>query len=101
MPHTVPWIIAAVLAAALLAVDFREAKRVLRASLHTVEAAGNQLSACRRRAAQHPGDADSAAVLARCESIYSQAVANYNRTLRKPWIYLPGTLLGYQREEIK
>ncbi len=99
MPHTVAWIIAAVLAAALIVVDFREARRVLRTRLHTVETAGEQLSACRRRAAQHPGDADSAAVLARCESIYLQTVANYNHTLCKPWIYLPGTLLGYRREE--
>lgn len=99
MLHAVAWTVAAVLAAVLIAVDFWEARRVLRASLHTVETAGEQLSTCRRRAAQHPGDADSAAVLARCESIYLQAVANYNHTLCKPWIYLPGTLLGYRREE--
>lgn len=99
MLHAVAWTVAAVFAAVLIAVDFWEARRVLRASLHTVETAGEQLSVCRRRAAQHPGDADSAAVLARCESIYLQAVANYNHMLCKPWIYLPGTLLGYRREE--
>lgn len=101
MPHTIAWIVAACCAAAFLVLSFWEVRRVLRSRKSIVESAAAQLSACRRRAAQHPGDADSAAVLARCESIYSQAVANYNRTLRKPWIYLPGTLLGYQREEMK
>lgn len=33
----------------------------------------------------------------RSESIYRQAAELYNRTYSKPWIRLPGWLLGYRK----
>ena len=57
-----------------------------------------QLAVCRRQAAGPCSDPELAEVLARSESIYRQAVALYNDTLRKPWIYLPGRLLGFDRD---
>lgn len=99
MPESIAWLVAGALAVAFCILSFWEVRRVLRGCLQTVETAGEQLSVCRRRAAQHPGDPESAAVLARCESIYLQAVEHYNHTLRRPWIYLPGILLGYRKEQ--
>ena len=57
-----------------------------------------QLAACRRQAAGVRYDPELAQILARSESIYRQAVAHYNDTLCKPWCYLPGHLLGFDRD---
>jgi len=40
-----------------------------------------------------------AEVLRRSESIYRQAAGNYNETLHRPWIYIPGRLMGFHYEE--
>ena len=52
-----------------------------------------------RRAAEAAGNADVAEVLRRSESIYRQAAGNYNETLHRPWIYIPGRLMGFHYEE--
>ncbi len=98
MPSWIPWGIAAVSTAAFLALWFWEVRRVLRSRRSTVESAAAQLAVCRRQAAGPCSDPELAEVLARSESIYRQAVALYNDTLRKPWIYLPGRLLGFDRD---
>lgn len=38
-------------------------------------------------------------VLRRSESIYRQAAGNYNETLHRLWIYIPGRLMGFHYEE--
>mgnify|MGYP003186766107 CR=1 FL=1 len=45
------------------------------------------------------GNADVAEVLRRSESIYRQAAGSYNETLHRPWIYIPGRLMGFHYEE--
>ncbi len=52
-----------------------------------------------KRAAEAAGNADVAEVLRRSESIYRQAAGNYNETLHRPWIYIPGRLMGFHYEE--
>lgn len=51
----------------------------------------------RRRLAQTPADREAAAVLYRSESIYRQAVDNYNHALRRPWVYIPARIMGFRR----
>lgn len=93
------WLLAGCCAVGLLAHGFLEAYRLLRSRKEMLAVAAAQLASCRRHAALHPDDPASGAVLARCESIYGQAAAQYNRLLRRPWIYLAGTLLGFRRAE--
>ena len=98
MPSWVAWLIAAVSTTAFLVLWFWEVRRVLRSRRSVVESAAAQLSACRRQAAGVRYDPELAQILARSESIYRQAVAHYNDTLCKPWCYLPGHLLGFDRD---
>ena len=98
MPSWVAWLIAAVSTTAFLVLWFWEVQRVLRSRRSVVESAAAQLSACRRQAAGVRYDPELAQILARSESIYRQAVAHYNDTLCKPWCYLPGHLLGFDRD---
>ena len=97
MPSWVAWLIAAVSTTAFLVLWFWEVRRVLRSRRSVVESAAAQLSACRRQAAGVRYDPELAQILARSESIYRQAAELYNRTYSKPWIHLPGWLLGYRK----
>ena len=81
------WLIAAFSTAAFVTLWFWEARRILKSRMSTVESAAAQLSVCCR----------SAEILVRSESIYRQAAELYNRTYSKPWIRLPGWLLGYRK----
>ena len=103
MPAWIPWLLAIISTGAFVALWFWEARRVLNARRSTVESAAAQLAACQRRAGEARGDPDAAAVLARSESIWHQAVDLYNEALRKPWLYLPGTIMGFEikKEEWK
>lgn len=92
----IPWLVAAGSTAAALFLWFREARRVLDGLKSTVTCAAAQLAACRRKLADGERGEDAAAVLRRSESIYTQAVTHYNAALHKPWLYLPGQLLGFQ-----
>lgn len=44
-----------------------------------------------------PADREAAAVLYRSESIYRQAVDNYNHALHRPWVYIPARIMGFRR----
>ena len=70
------------------------AERLLRKRKQIVDGAAGQLAACRERAAERY-DPQCMEVLERSESIYRQAVDNYNALFCKLWVRLPGTLLGY------
>ena len=76
---------------------FRDVRRIMRERKSTVESAGGQLAACREKSLRARGDPETAAVLERSENIYRQAVDIYNRTLRKPWNYLPAHLMGFHQ----
>ena len=90
------WLVAGINIAVCLFLWFRDAKRIMRERRNTVESAAAQLDACRKKFAQAVGDPDAAAVLARSEDIYRQAVDLYHQYLRKPWIWLPATLMGFR-----
>jgi len=90
------WSIAAASTGAFLLLWFRDVRRVMRERKNMLESAACQLKTCRARAAQARGDPEAAAVLERSESIYRQAVALYNDTLRKPCNSLPAYLMGYR-----
>ena len=90
------WLVADISIAVCLFVWFRDAKRIMRERMNTVESAAVQLDTCRKKSAQAVGDPDAAAVLARSEDIYRQAVDLYHQHLRKPWIWLPATLMGFR-----
>ena len=75
---------------------FRDVRRIMMAQKSTVESAKAQLDTFREKAQKSRDDPNAAAVLARSESIYRQAVEHYNRTLRRPWIYPPAALMGFR-----
>lgn len=89
-------LIAVVSTAAFLWLWFRDVRRIMRERKSTVDSARAQLNVFRDKAHKARDDPDTAAILTRSESIYRQAVDNYNRTLRKPWVYLPATLMGFR-----
>ena len=97
MSSWLAWLIAILSTAAFLVLWFREVRRLMLERKSTVESAAGQLAACREKAAQANGDPDAAAILARSESIYQQAVDIYKQTMCKPWIYLPARLMGFQQ----
>lgn len=74
---------------------FRRVWNIMNARQTAVDVAQKQW-----QAAEDSGDALSAeafsAVLARSESIYSQAVAAYNQTLSHPLHWLPATIMGFR-----
>ena len=89
-------LIAVISTAAFLCLWFRDVRRIMREQKSTVESAKAQLNIFREKAHKARDDPDAAAVLERSESIYRQAVDHYNRTLRRPWVYLPATLMGFR-----
>ena len=93
------WLVAIASTSALVALWFWEVRRLLRQHRSMVESARCQLAAFEKRAAEAAGNADVAEVLRRSESIYRQAAGNYNETLHRPWIYIPGRLMGFNYEE--
>ena len=76
---------------------FREVRRIMRERKSTVDSAGIQLSVYTEKSLGAHGDPEAAAVLARSERIYHQAVEIYNQTLERPWNYLPAHLMGFHR----
>ena len=93
------WLVAIASTSALVALWFWEVRRKLRELYSMVESARSQLAAHQDRAAAAAGNADMAEILHRSESIYRQAAGNYNETLHRPWIYIPGRLMGFHYEE--
>lgn len=76
---------------------FRDVRRIMRERKSTVESAAAQLLTWREKARKERGDPEAAAIIAISENIYRQAVDIYNRTLEKPWNYLPARLMGFHR----
>lgn len=99
MSGCIPWTIAAVSTAAFLVLWMWEVKRLLLIQKSMTDSAAAQLATCRQRAIQDPCDPEAAQILHRSESIYRQAVEHYNSTLHRPWIYLPGRLMGFQSRQ--
>ncbi|MEG0780050.1 MAG: hypothetical protein RR092_07530 [Oscillospiraceae bacterium] len=62
-----------------------------------MEIAKEQVYACRCRLQQAEGQAgDAQAILLRSEDIHRQAVARYHQSLQKPYMRLPGFLMGFR-----
>ena len=99
MPEWLGWLVAGISTVGFISLWFWEVRRVLRSFQSTVESAAGQLAAYRKRLAQAQQDAALQEVLRRSESIYRQAAGNYNETLHRPWIYIPGRLMGFHYEE--
>jgi len=74
---------------------FRDVRRIMRERKSMVDSADGQLAVCREKALKARDDPEAAAIFARSERIYRQAVALYNQTIHKPWIVLPAALMGY------
>lgn len=96
MASWIVWLIAVISTTLCLFLWFREVRRIMRERKSTVESAGGQLAVCREKALKARGDPEAAAILDRSEKIYRQAVDIYNRTLQKPWNYLPALLMGFR-----
>jgi len=75
---------------------FRDVRRVMGDRMQTVESAACQLTVYREKAFRSREDPEAAAVLARSEKIYRQAVDLYNQTMQKLWISLPARLMGFR-----
>lgn len=90
------WAIAITSSLISLMLWFRDVRRIMRNLQSVVESADAQLAVCRNRAVLAKGDLDAAAVLELSEDIYRQAVDNYNRTMKKPWNYLPAIIMGFR-----
>ena len=90
------WLIA--LASTLLCLFFwfRDVRRIMRDRMSTVESAAGQLTTCMEKAKEARNNPETEDILARSEKIYLQAVEIYDRTLKKPWIYLPALLMGFE-----
>ena len=91
------WLAAIASTSVCLFLWFRDVRRIMQEKKSRVESAAGQLAACRERASKAgEEDREAAAVQERSESIYRQAVAIYNQTLRTPWNYLPARLMGFR-----
>lgn len=89
-------LIAAISTAICLYLWFRDVRRIMTEQKSTMESAKAQLKIFREKAHKARNDPEVAAVMERSESIYRQAVDNYNRTLHKQWVYPPATLMGFR-----
>ena len=96
MSSWIAWIIALISTTAFVVLWFREVRYVLTKRKSTVESAAGHLAVCREKVSSGPADPDAAAVLARSESIYRQAVTLYNDAVWKPWNSLPAMLMGFK-----
>ena len=76
---------------------FRDVHRIMLERKYIVESAGRQLIVCQEKAMKTQNTSEARAVLARSEDIYRQALDLYNRSLQKPWNYLPAYLMGFRR----
>ena len=89
-------LIAAISTAICLYLWFRDVRRIMTEQKSTMESAKAQLMIFCEKVHKARDDPDAAAVLERSESIYQQAVENYNRTLHKLWVYPPAVLMGFR-----
>lgn len=74
--------------------------RELKAKINIVNSAENQLTACRKNHMHTKGGSEeqgAKSILSRSLDIHRQSVILYNRTLMKPWNYIPGLLMGFRQ----
>lgn len=93
-------VIALVSTLAFLALWFRVVYVKLKAKIDIVNSAKNQLAACRKDYMLKRDGAegqDAKLILTRSLDIYRQSVKLYNRTLLKPYNYIPGLLMGFRK----
>lgn len=88
------WFLAGISTAICLALWFWDVRKIMTTRRSTVDSAAGQLAVSREKA--RTGDPEAKEILVRSENIYRQAVELYNRAMKKPWIGLPGRLMGYQ-----
>ena len=89
------WLVAVISTTMCLLLWFRDVRRIMRQRKSTMESAKAQYAVCLEKAGKGRDDPEAAAVLARSESIYRQAVELYNNTLKKPWNYFPALVMGF------
>jgi len=84
---------------AFLALWFRVVYVKLKTKIDIVNSAENQLAACRKNYMLKRDSAevqDAKLIFARSLDIYRQSVKLFNRTLLKPYNYIPGLLMGFR-----
>ncbi|MDD2956865.1 MAG: hypothetical protein PHD67_11255 [Oscillospiraceae bacterium] len=99
MPTAIVSLVAILSTTAFLALWFWVVRRELSGKQKTVDAAKAQLAASRQhcmRVRDGPGEEAARQILERSDSIYGQTVRLYNETLKKPWNYIPGLLMGFR-----
>ena len=99
MLQQIPWLITAVSVTILIIFWFREARRQLTEQKEMLDTATAQWTDFRLKHICDRNDPEIAEIMVRCESIYRQAANHYNETLHKPWILIPGTLMGFREKE--
>lgn len=93
-------LLAAFSTTALIALWFYVARRELRVKQSMLESAQIQFAASREQAALAGDDPDTQGILERSLDIYRQSAERYNQTLRKPWNFIPGILLGFRKAAV-
>ncbi|MEG2120405.1 MAG: hypothetical protein RSB55_06100 [Oscillospiraceae bacterium] len=99
MPGNFATWIAVISTAAFLGLWFSAVHGELARGRNMVESAKLQVLACRKKCTQTMGNEDAKAVLLRSEDIYRQSVVLYHKSLKKPWNYIPGKLMGFRQIE--
>ena len=104
MFQLIPWLIAAVTTALCLFLWFKDIKKTMQNRKYMVESAYAQLLTCHQKAISSHHSPEDIAVLKQSEKIYSQSVDIYNKTINKPWVYIPSAVMGIKpvkKEDIK
>ncbi len=99
MTIIISYLIAAASTTAFLALWFWVVRRELLRKLNMIQSAASQLLACHKNYLQsrdEVGEIDAENIMLRSRDIYVQSVKLYNQTLRKPWYYIPGWLMGFR-----
>ena len=95
----IPVLIVIICTTVLLIFWFHKAKHLLQCQLDIIDTAAKQRTAFQNKHICDRNNPEITAVMDRCECIYQQAIYNYNELYNKPWIYLPGKLMGFQEKE--
>ena len=74
---------------------FHKVRNLLIAQKEMLDTAEKQFSDYRSRHICDRNDPEIAAILARSEHIYRQAVSHYNDVYYKSWVYYPAKLMGF------
>ena len=91
-----PWLIVIVCVILVLSLWFRDVRRIMLEQKSIVDSSATQLASAQRKAEGWLRSPETEEVLDRSIRIYRQAVDHYNKTLRKPFVYLPATLMHFK-----